>query len=44
VMGLVGERIWWAPGPLRRFHRRFGMQEPPELTLVENREPELVAS
>ena len=44
VMGLVGERIWWAPRPLRRFHDRFGMQETPELALVENREPELVAS
>ena len=44
VMGLVGERIWWAPRPLRRFHHRFGMQETPELALVENREPELVAS
>jgi RND superfamily putative drug exporter len=44
VMGLVGERIWWAPGPLRRFHDRFGMQETPELALVESREPELVSS
>ena len=44
VMRLGGERIWWAPRPLRRFHRRFGMQEPPELTLVENRESELLAS
>ena len=44
VMRLVGERIWWAPRPLRRFHHRFGMQESPELALVENREPELVSS
>ena len=44
VMGLVGERIWWAPGPLRRFHDRFGMHESPELAIVEDREPELVGS
>ena len=44
VMRLVGERIWWAPRPLRRFHHRFGMQETPELAFVENRESELVAS
>ncbi len=44
VMRLVGERIWWAPRPLRRFYHRFGMQEAPELDFVENRESELVAS
>ncbi len=44
VMRLVGERIWWAPRPLRRFHHRFGMQETPEVALVEERESELVAS
>jgi RND superfamily putative drug exporter len=44
VMQLVGERIWWAPRSLRRFHHRFGMQESPELTSVEDRGSELVAS
>ena len=44
VMRLVGERIWWAPRPLRRFHHRFGMQESPELAFVEDRESELVSS
>jgi putative drug exporter of the RND superfamily len=44
VMRLVGERIWWAPRPLRRFHDRFGLQAAPELAFVENRESELVAS
>jgi RND superfamily putative drug exporter len=27
VMRLAGEAIWWAPGPLRRFHDRFGLRE-----------------
>ena len=44
LMRLVGERIWWAPRPLRRFHHRFGMQETPEPTFVEDRESQLVAS
>ena len=44
VMRLVGERIWWAPRPLRRFHHRFGMQETAELALVENRESDYVTS
>jgi RND superfamily putative drug exporter len=26
-MKLAGEANWWAPGPLRRFHRRFGIRE-----------------
>src|ERR1700722_16687474 len=29
VMRLAGEPIWWAPGPLRRFHDRFGRREAP---------------
>jgi RND superfamily putative drug exporter len=41
AMRLVGERIWWAPRPLRRFHHRFGMQQTPELALVEDSGPEL---
>lgn len=27
VMKLMGPRSWWAPGPLRRFHQRFGLSE-----------------
>ena len=27
LMRLLGERNWWAPSPLRRLHRRFGLAE-----------------
>jgi len=27
LMKLLGRRNWWAPGPLRRFHQRFGFSE-----------------
>jgi putative drug exporter of the RND superfamily len=27
VMRLAGEANWWAPGPLRRLHRRWGVRE-----------------
>ncbi len=27
TMTLLGERNWWAPGPLRRLHARFGIRE-----------------
>ncbi|WP_446038445.1 MMPL family transporter [Streptomyces sp. SID1121] len=27
VMKLTGTATWWAPGPLRRFHDRFGLSE-----------------
>ncbi|MFI6286473.1 MMPL family transporter [Streptomyces sp. NPDC051018] len=27
VMKLTGRWTWWAPGPLRRFHERFGLSE-----------------
>jgi RND superfamily putative drug exporter len=30
-MRLAGEANWWAPAPLRRFHRRFGLREHVEL-------------
>ncbi len=30
TMRLLGEWNWWAPAPLRRFHDRFGFQEPAE--------------
>jgi RND superfamily putative drug exporter len=26
-MGILGEANWWAPGPLRRLHNRFGLSE-----------------
>ena len=26
-MRLAGDANWWAPGPLRRFHDRFGISE-----------------
>jgi uncharacterized membrane protein YdfJ with MMPL/SSD domain len=27
LMGLLGERAWWAPRPLRRLHARIGLRE-----------------
>jgi MMPL family/FHA domain len=27
LMALLGRRNWWAPGPLRRLHNRFGLSE-----------------
>jgi len=51
AMKLMGDRNWWAPAPLRRFHDRFGFSEGgaaepavdvDELVLVDEREPELV--
>jgi RND superfamily putative drug exporter len=27
LMKLAGDWNWWAPGPLRRFHDRFGISE-----------------
>ena len=32
LMALLGEWNWWAPGPLRRFHKRFGLKEAPSAT------------
>ncbi|MFD2395853.1 MMPL family transporter [Prauserella oleivorans] len=29
TMRLLGDRAWWAPAPLRRFHTRFGVTETP---------------
>ena len=29
TMTLLGRANWWAPGPLRRLHRRFGLHETP---------------
>jgi RND superfamily putative drug exporter len=33
TMKLLGERNWWAPAPLRRFHQRFGLHEAPSSAL-----------
>jgi RND superfamily putative drug exporter len=27
VLSLTGRATWWAPGPLRRLHARFGIRE-----------------
>jgi RND superfamily putative drug exporter len=27
IMGILGERAWWAPRPLRKLHRRIGLRE-----------------
>ncbi|WP_128428599.1 MMPL family transporter [Streptomyces cyaneus] len=43
VMRLTGRATWWAPGPLRRFHERFGLSESggePEPATVEARDEE----
>jgi RND superfamily putative drug exporter len=43
LMKLAGDRNWWAPGPLRRLHDRFGISEaPPAEPALAEREPELV--
>ena len=34
TMKLLGERNWWAPAPLRRFHQRYGLHEAPSATHV----------
>jgi RND superfamily putative drug exporter len=31
LMALLGSLNWWAPAPLRRLHRRLGVQETPPL-------------
>ncbi|MFJ2582677.1 MMPL family transporter [Kitasatospora aureofaciens] len=35
AMTLFGEFNWWAPAPLRRLHRRFGLSEHVELPPIE---------
>ncbi|MGW3583010.1 MMPL family transporter [Streptomyces rubiginosohelvolus] len=34
VMKLMGRSTWWAPAPLRAFHRRFGLSEGEAATAV----------
>jgi len=36
-MRLAGGANWWAPGPLRRFHERFGLSEAPDDGFVPER-------
>jgi RND superfamily putative drug exporter len=31
TMKLLGRANWWAPAPLRRFHERYGLHEPPSV-------------
>lgn len=40
-MKLLGERNWWAPAPLRRFHQRFGLHEAPAPTTPHTDEPSI---
>ncbi|MFD8970323.1 MMPL family transporter [Streptomyces sp. NPDC059568] len=35
VMKLTGKATWWAPGPLRRFHTRFGLSEGESIPVAE---------
>ncbi|MQS11752.1 MMPL family transporter [Streptomyces kaniharaensis] len=35
AMSLFGEFNWWAPAPLRRLHRRFGLSEHVELPAIQ---------
>ncbi|MFJ2777940.1 MMPL family transporter [Kitasatospora sp. NPDC087315] len=35
AMSLFGEFNWWAPAPLRRLHRRFGLSEHVDLPAIE---------
>ncbi|KUL25915.1 MMPL family transporter [Streptomyces regalis] len=47
VMRLTGRATWWAPGPLRRFHQRFGLSESggePASAAVEERDKVAVHS
>jgi RND superfamily putative drug exporter len=34
TMTLLGDRNWWAPGPLRRLHDRFGLHEAPSVVFT----------
>ncbi len=39
TMRLLGRWNWWAPAPLARFHRRFGLRERGEASAAEDRVP-----
>ncbi|MEU6495899.1 MMPL family transporter [Streptomyces sp. NPDC046984] len=40
VMRLTGRATWWAPAPLRRFHRRFGLREEEPVAPVAEKAPD----
>lgn len=45
IMRLTGRATWWAPGPLRRFHDRFGLSEgEPEPATDENRDRDKIGA
>nr|WP_229840342.1 MMPL family transporter [Streptomyces brasiliensis] len=39
IMRLTGRATWWAPAPLRRFHRRFGLSEGESAEPAKERDP-----
>lgn len=39
VLSLTGRATWWAPGPLRRLHARFGISEGGSSGATHDREP-----
>ncbi len=39
TMRLLGKWNWWAPAPLARIHRRFGLREGGNVATAEHREP-----
>ncbi|MGD9704533.1 MAG: MMPL family transporter [Acidimicrobiia bacterium] len=41
TMKLLGERNWWAPAPLRRFHERYGLHEAPSAPKVSPPAPQI---
>ena len=41
TMKLLGEKNWWAPAPLRRFHDRYGLHEPPSTSTGEVIDPSI---
>jgi uncharacterized membrane protein YdfJ with MMPL/SSD domain len=42
TMTLLGRANWWAPGPLRRLHRRFGLDEHPAQRVPDREEEDLL--
>jgi RND superfamily putative drug exporter len=36
TMKLLGRANWWAPAPMRRFHERFGLHEPPSTPIPDD--------
>jgi len=42
TMTLLGRANWWAPGPLRRLHDRFGLHELPARPAPDREEEDLL--